>query len=104
MLKNLIILFGFSTFVTIVWIGTTIFHNSAQSQISESNQRKIEPINSNFDMDTFDQLDTRQEVVVNLSDQLDIITDEEATLSSEEEVVSEIEPANLNEISEIITE
>ena len=75
MLKNLIFLFGFSTFVTIVWIGTTIYHNSVTSKISEANKIKIEPINPSFDMETLESLDGRQIITVNLSNNLSIIED-----------------------------
>lgn len=73
MLKNLIFLFGFSTFVTIVWISTTIYHNSVTSKISEANKTKIEPINPNFDIQSLESLDARQSIIVNLSDNLNII-------------------------------
>jgi hypothetical protein len=73
MLKNLIFLFGFSTFVTIVWIVTTLYHNSVTSQISKANQVRIEPINPSFDMETLESLDGRQIITVNLSNNLSII-------------------------------
>ncbi len=75
MLKNLIFLFGFSTFVTVVWISTTIYHNSVTSKITPENKRKIEPINSTFDTKTLEQLDSRQVVRANLSEKLSIIED-----------------------------
>lgn len=103
MLKNLIFLFGFSTFVIIVWIGTTFYHNSATSKISESNQRKIEPIDSNFDLETLEQLDTRQEIPVDLSEQLNIIEEDEATSSSQLEVPTVLQQNN-EEVEEEITQ
>lgn len=73
MLKNLIFLFGFSTFVTIVWISTTLYHNSVTSKISEANKVKIAPIDPNFDIATLESLDGRQIITVNLSNNLSII-------------------------------
>ncbi len=99
MLKNLIFLFVFSTFVTIVWIGTTLYHNSTESKISESNLKKIEPINSVFDLETLEKLDTRQEIPVDLSEQLNIIGEDEATSSSQLE-----EPAPLPQTNETVEE
>lgn len=97
MLKNLIFLFGFSAFVTMVWVGTTVYHNSAESKISESNLKKIEPINPVFDLETLKKLDTKQEMPVNLSEQLDIIGEDEATLSSQL-----TEPSSLPQTNEIV--
>lgn len=91
MLKNLIFLFGFSTFVTVVWITSTIYHNSTTSKISLSNQEKIKPISSKFDTQTLERLDVRQEIIVNLSDQLSIIKDSESinTETEDENIASE---------------
>lgn len=86
MLINLILLFGFSTFVTVVWIGTTLFHNSVTSKISQSNKIKIEPIEPNFDIQTLDSLKGRQSMTINLSENLEIIeslNEDEATQSAE---------------------
>lgn len=88
MLKNLIFLFGFSTFVTVVWIASTISHNSSTSKISRSNQEKIKPIRSEFDTQTLEQLDVRQEIIVNLSDRLSIIEDAESIDTEEEDIAS----------------
>lgn len=85
MLVNLILLFGFSAFVTIVWIGTTLFHNSVTSKISQSNQLKIEPIEPNFDTEALGSLESRKAIPVNLSETLAIIgapAENEATPSA----------------------
>ncbi len=76
MLKNLILLFAFSSFVTFVWIGTSVYHNTITSKISQSNQIRIEPIDPSFDMETLQSLTSREEVTVNLSDQLTIISED----------------------------
>lgn len=91
MLKNLIFLFGFSTFVTVVWIGTTIFHNSVTSRISESNQLKIAPIDPTFDLETLDSLEARTEIPVSLSDSLSIVETDDDLIEATESGFIEIQ-------------
>jgi len=86
MLKNIIFLFGFSAFVTIFWIATTIYHNSATSKISSNNLKKIEPINSSFDNATIQILNTRTTVPVDLSENLNIV--DENSIETEPEITS----------------
>jgi len=73
MLKNLIFLFGFSTFVTIVWVATTVYHNSITSQITPANKVRIQTINATFDTDTIDRLEGREEIRADLSEDVSII-------------------------------
>lgn len=100
MLKNLIFLFGFSTFVTIVWIGTTIFHNSVTSRISESNQLKITPIDPTFDLETLEALETRESIPVNLENSLSIIEADENLTEATESGSTEIQSIDTQNISQ----
>ncbi len=83
-MKNLIFLFGFSAFVTMAWIGLTVYHNTTESQITPANRIKIEPIEPQFDMETINQLDSRQEIRANLNEQAEIIGEDSELISASE--------------------
>jgi len=93
MLKHLIFLFGFSTFVVIVWITTSIYHNSVTSKITPANQQKIIPINAVFDTETLDLLEKREKIRVNLSERASVIEEavnaEIAESSTESAIIEE---------------
>lgn len=76
MIKNLIFLFGFSTFVTVVWISGTIYHNSVTSKITPADKMNIEKIEPEFDTKIIGQLEARQEVSANLEENVSIIDNE----------------------------
>lgn len=100
MLKNLIFLFGFSTFVTVVLISTTLFHNSVTSRISKANQVRIEPINPSFDSETLESLDGRQTITVNLSNNLSIIEKVGDSPTATESSNIDTQPVDTQDISQ----
>lgn len=87
MLKNFILLFGFSTFVTIVWIIATIHHNSVTSKISPVNKSRIAPIESSFDKKAIDGLKTKENIRANLSESANIITDPDSIVASKSSTI-----------------
>lgn len=54
----LILLFIF----VVTWIGSSIYHNSVSSTISETINQEISPIVPNFDLKIIDKLRTRQTI------------------------------------------
>ncbi len=89
MLKNLIFLFGFSTFVTIVWISSTVYHNTVTSKISPVNKSRIAPIDSSFDKDSIDKLKTRENIRADLTESTSILTDPDTVIASESSVLEQ---------------
>lgn len=76
MLKNLLLLSGFSTFVVVVIIGLNIFHNNTLSSLSEHTQQHITPIVSSFDSQTLNELKEREPISVSLTTKSSIISDD----------------------------
>lgn len=67
MLKNLVYLAVFTTFVVAVWIGLTIYHNFSKTTISEVAQIQIVPINPTFNPNAINELKQRRQVAADLS-------------------------------------
>ena len=81
MIKNLLILSGFTAFVVFLWIGLTVFHNSVDTQIPTTTQKRIIPITPAFDIKTLDALKKREIIKTNLTSQPQLLNDS-ATKSS----------------------
>jgi len=81
MIKNLLILSGFTAFVVFLWIGLTVFHNSVDTQIPATTQSRIIPITPNFDITTLDSLKKREVIQTNLATEAQLLNDS-ATKSS----------------------
>lgn len=81
MIKNLLILSGFTAFVVFLWIGLTVFHNSVDTQIPVTTQSRIVPITPSFDTTTLDSLKKREVVQTNLASEAQLLNDS-ATKSS----------------------
>ena len=81
MIKNLLILSGFSAFVVFLWIGLTLYHNSVDTTIPASTQQKVIPITPTFDKETLEALKKREAIQSNLGNQAQILNDS-ATISA----------------------
>ena len=58
-----ILLLSLSVFVIIVfWIGFSVYHNLATSQIPETTAERIEPISGTFDRQTIENLKNKEQV------------------------------------------
>ncbi len=76
MLKNLLLLSGFSAFAVIVIIAFNIYHNYTLSSLPSATQRRIEPIPATFDKETIESLEKRKTVNVSLSDKTQVISED----------------------------
>jgi len=72
MLKNLLLLTGFSTFAVIVIVAFNIYHNYTQSSLSDTTQTRIIPIPPTFDKETITQLKERDPISVSLSGKTEV--------------------------------
>lgn len=68
MLKNLLLLAGFSTFVVIVLVGLDVYLKSQESTLPKTTQQHLTPINPNFDKETLEKLKGRDQIIVNLEE------------------------------------
>ena len=68
MLKNLVYLAIFTSFVVLVWIVLTIYHNATSSTISKTVNTQIAPLSPSFDTSVIENLKKRGEVDSNLSE------------------------------------
>lgn len=83
MLKNLLLLTGFSTFVVIIIVGLDVYHKYTLSTLPPKTQKNIVPIESKFDKTTIDSLKKRTPVPVNLQERSSVTSeDSEETTSS----------------------
>lgn len=82
MLKNFVYLTIFTTFIVIVWIGVTIYHNISTTTISEVAQIQIAPINPTFNKATIANLKKRKQIEADLSRSITVVTDENLTPSA----------------------
>lgn len=73
MLKNLLLLSAFTTFVVAVWIGLTIKHNLTDTTISKPTQSHIIPITPGFDIKTISELKKRDTINASLANQTEIL-------------------------------
>lgn len=76
MLKNLLFLAGFSTFVVIVLIGLDIFHAYTVSKIPKQTQTHVIPIDPSFDKKTIENLKKRAPISSNLTEKSSVISED----------------------------
>lgn len=89
MLKNLVYLAGFTTFVVLVWISLSIYHSIKSSTITADVSLQIVPLSPTFDTSVIDSLTGRLQVPVDLSSQLI------ATKSAESSVSAILQPVQV---------
>ena len=75
MLKNFLILSGFSTFVVAVYIGLNIFLSSKDSTLPIKTQTQINTIPSTFDTKTLNSLKKRVPISVDLQEKSNVLSD-----------------------------
>lgn len=76
MLKNLLLLSGFSTFVVIIIIGLDIYHGYTLSSLPATTQKHVESIVPNFDKKTLNELKKRVPIQVSLQDKSTVVSDD----------------------------
>ena len=76
MLKNLLLLAGFSTFVVFVIIGLNVFHDHEVSSLPASTQIHVNSITPNFDTKTLDQLKKRTPISVSLLEKSAVVSED----------------------------
>lgn len=89
MLKNLLLLSGFSTFVVIVIVGLNVYHSSVASKVPLTTQIRVIPIPATFDSKTIDELKKRTPVIVSLRGKSGIVSED--TKKASESAVPVIE-------------
>ena len=76
MLKNLLLLSGFSTFVVIVIVGLNVYHGSVTSKVPSITKVRVVTIPNNFDIKTIDELKKRTPVIVSLKGKSGIVSED----------------------------
>lgn len=76
MLKNLLLLAGFSTFVVIVIIGLQVFHDHEVSSLPSSTQTHVTAITPNFDIKTLNDLKKRSAASVSLQEKSAVVSED----------------------------
>jgi len=76
MLKNLLLLAGFSTFAVIVIIGLNVFHDHKVSSLPSATQIHVTAITPNFDVKTLDGLKKRSTVSVSLQEKSAVVSED----------------------------
>lgn len=89
MLKNLVYLAAFTTFVVLVWISLSIYHSIKSSTITANVSLQIVPLPPTFDTSVIDGLSKRLQVPVDLS--LQII----ATKSAQSSISAILQPVQV---------
>lgn len=74
MLKNLLLLSGFSTFAVIIIIGLNVYHNYSLSSLPQSTQTHVSPIPESFDKKTLDDLKKRETINVVIEGKSEIVS------------------------------
>lgn len=80
------IILAFTLILTIVWVGSSVYHSYVDSTIDIPLENSIKPIKGTFDKETIEQLKSRTNVEPLLDDSLvltDSLLDETATPSVE---------------------
>lgn len=85
MLKNLLLLSAFSTFVVIVIIALNLFHSYTLSNLSPRTQNRIIPITPTFDKKTLEELKQRKEIDVNLLDRSHVVSEDKQEVGTQED-------------------
>lgn len=83
MLKNLLLLSGFSTFAVIIIIGLNVYHNYSLSSLPQSTQTHVIPIPSTFDKKTIAELKKRKPINVTIQGKSEIVSDDSKETSSQ---------------------
>lgn len=76
MLKNLLLLTGFSTFVVVVIVGLNVYHNFTLSSLPKTTQQKIIPIDPSFDKKTLESLKKREQITVSIDEKSSVVSDD----------------------------
>lgn len=76
MLKNLLLLSGFSTFAVIVIISFNIYHNHTLSSLPDVTQQRVVAIPSTFDKQTLMELRKRTPISVSLFDKTEVVSED----------------------------
>lgn len=76
MLKNLLLLSGFSTFAVMIIIGLNIYHNYSLSSLPQSTQAHVVPIPATFDKKTLSELKKRKPINVTIQGKSEIVSDD----------------------------
>lgn len=76
MLKNLLMLAGFSTFAVGVIIGLNIYHNYTLSSLPSTTQAHVVPIPDSFDKKTINELKKRIPVKVTIEGKSEITSED----------------------------
>lgn len=76
MLKNLLLLTGFSTFAVIIIVGFNIYHNLTISSLPDTTQIRIIPIKPTFDKETITKLRDRVPLSVSLIGKSEVVSED----------------------------
>lgn len=83
MLKNLLLLSGFSTFAVVIIIGLNIYHNYSLSSLPQSTQAHVIPIPATFDKKTLSELKKRKPLNVTIQGKSEIVSDDSKETSTD---------------------
>jgi hypothetical protein len=76
MLKNLLLLSGFSTFAVIIIIGLNIYHNHELSTLPSTTQVHVVSIPGSFDKKTLNNLKKRVPINVDLLEKSSVVSED----------------------------
>lgn len=79
MLKNLLLLAGFSTFVVVVIIGLNLFHESQLNSLPKTTQKRIKEIPAKFDTDTLNDLKGRLTIPSDITEDSAVLSEDSRT-------------------------
>ena len=82
MLKNLLLLSGFSTFAVVIIIALTVWHNYQLSSISQTTQAHVVPIPASFDKKTLNDLKKRKTIDVVIGGKSEIVSSDSQDAST----------------------
>lgn len=82
MLKNLLLLSGFSTFAVVIIIALTVWHNYQLSSISQTTQAHVVPIPASFDKKTLNDLKKRKTIDVVIGGKSEIVSSDSQDASA----------------------
>lgn len=100
MLKNLLYLSIFTTFVVIVWIGLSVYHNYTTSTLSSATQIQIEQIDPSFNIQAVEKIKKRTQIRADLQDStFQDVASNEGTNSAEVLALPTITPLENTQIS-----
>lgn len=82
MLKNILYISLFATFVIAVWIGLTIYNNFSKTTLSATTQTQIIPIDPSFSPKTIEEIKKRKQINADLSETITVSAPEKTSTSS----------------------